>query len=170
VRIVIRERLIKLRHLSIRLIISCKNNPYQIYAMAYIWQIEYNHSMPNYKGMRVNLLGIPEINSRKGIRIKEKNRKREFFKISFSSPFPESAPKSLIVMYDIPHLQKKERDWLRRHLIRFGYVMIQKSVWVGPSPLPKEFVNYLKEIKIENYCQTFKLASPYDPNRKPFNF
>mgnify|MGYP001586300395 CR=1 FL=1 len=25
--------------------------------------------------------------------------------------------------------------------------MIQRSVWVGPSPLPKEFLEYLKSIK-----------------------
>ena len=65
-------------------------------------------------------------------------------------------------MYDIPHNLKKERDWLRRHLIKFGYVMIQKSVWVGPSPLPKEFIRYLKEIKIESNLKTFKLAKPYN--------
>ena len=118
--------------------------------------------------MRVNLLGIPEFETKSRIRIKKKDRKRDFFKVSFSSPFSESSPKNLIVMYDIPHLQKRERDWLRRHLIRFGYVMIQKSVWVGPSPLPKEFRVYLKEIKIEKDCKTFKLAKPYDPNKKSF--
>lgn len=65
-------------------------------------------------------------------------------------------------MYDIPSGQKKERDWFRRHLIKFGYVMIQKSVWVGPSTLPKDFLSYLKEIKIGDNFKTFKLAKPYD--------
>lgn len=64
-------------------------------------------------------------------------------------------------MYDIPDLKKKERDWFRRHLIKFNYIMIQRSVWVGPSPLPKEFLNYLKEIKIGNNLKTFKLAKSY---------
>jgi len=64
-------------------------------------------------------------------------------------------------MYDVPHVQKKERDWFRRHLIKFEYIMIQKSVWVGPSPLPKEFLNYLEEIKIGDKFRTFKLAKSY---------
>ena len=28
---------------------------------------------------------------------------------------------------------------------KFHYVMIQKSVWRGPSPLPKEFLDYIKK-------------------------
>jgi len=64
-------------------------------------------------------------------------------------------------MYDIPHNLKKERDWFRRQLIKFEYIMIQKSVWVGPSPLPKDFLDYLKEIKIGDNFKTFKLAKPY---------
>ena len=39
--------------------------------------------------------------------------------------------------------------------------MIQKSVWVGPSPLPKYFLDYLKEIKIGNNFKTFKLVKSY---------
>jgi len=64
-------------------------------------------------------------------------------------------------MYDIPSDKKKERDWFRRKLIKFGYIMIQKRVWVGPSPLPKDFLDYLKEIKIGDNCKTFKLAKSY---------
>ena len=29
-------------------------------------------------------------------------------------------------MYDIPSGKKKERDWFRRQLIKFEYIMIQK--------------------------------------------
>lgn len=64
-------------------------------------------------------------------------------------------------MYDIPHAKKKERDWFRRHLKKFDYIMIQKSVWVGPSPLPREFVSYVKEIGLKDELKTFKLARPY---------
>ena len=124
--------------------------------------------MAYYKGMYVNSLGIPAAGGKKRIRIKEKNRKRDFYFVAFSSPFSRSSPKNLIVMYDIPHFQKKERDWFRRHLIRFGYIMIQKSVWVGPSPLPKNFLNYLNDIKIGDSFKTFKLARAYDEKKKAF--
>ena len=36
-----------------------------------------------------------------------------------------------------------------------------KSVWVGPSPLPKDFLSYIKEIHLENCIKTFKLSNPY---------
>ena len=39
--------------------------------------------------------------------------------------------------------------------------MIQRSVWVGPSPLPEEFLNYLKQIKLIDCIKTFKLAYNY---------
>jgi CRISPR-associated endonuclease Cas2 len=114
--------------------------------------------MPRYRGMRVNLLGLPiSHNTKKKIL----HRKRHLYYVSFLSPFSRDAPKNLIVMYDIPHELKKERDWFRRQLINFGYIMIQKSVWVGPSPLPKDFLDYLKEIKIEDDFKTFKLAKSY---------
>ncbi|MFA5889179.1 MAG: CRISPR-associated endonuclease Cas2 [Candidatus Paceibacterota bacterium] len=114
----------------------------------------------NYKGVKVNMFGLPV--STKKQNNKSVIKKRNPYHISFQSPFNKSLPKNLIVMYDIPHELKKERDWFRRHLIKFGYVMIQKSIWVGPSPLPKQFLSYLEEIKIRNKFKTFKLAQPYN--------
>ncbi|MCX6720098.1 MAG: CRISPR-associated endonuclease Cas2 [Candidatus Staskawiczbacteria bacterium] len=122
--------------------------------------------MTYYKGVQINSLGLPIFSDKKRHRIKKKNRKRNFYHATFSSPFSKDASKNLIVMYDIPHFQKKERDWFRRSLIKFNYIMIQKSVWVGPSPLPKDFLNYLKEIKIGDDLKTFKLAKPYDSKNK----
>ena len=109
----------------------------------------------NYKGVKVDAFGVPIFNTKKDI-------KKRLYNTSFSSSFRENAPKNLIVMYDIPDNLKKERDWFRRHLIKFGYKMIQRSVWVGPSPLPKEFLGYLKEIKIGDKFKTFKLAKSYN--------
>ncbi len=114
-----------------------------------------------YKGVRVNSLGIPFFIKDKKSRVKIENRKKAFYHTTFVSPFVEDSPKNLMVMYDIPHNLKKERDWFRRHLIKFGYAMIQKSVWVGPSPLPKNFLIYLKEIKIGDNFKTFRLAKSY---------
>ena len=110
--------------------------------------------------MRVDALGLPVLNNKK-LNSKRKNLKR-FYLNSFSSFFQKDSIKNLMIMYDIPSEKKKERDWLRRQLIKFNYVMIQKSVWVGPSPLPKDFLNYLKEIKIGDNFKTFKLAKSYN--------
>ena len=64
-------------------------------------------------------------------------------------------------MYDIPDKQKKERDWFRRQLQNFGFIMIQRSVWVGPSPLPKDFQVYISSIGLKENLKTFKLAKSY---------
>ena len=79
----------------------------------------------------------------------------------FQSPFEKSAPHVLLVIFDIPESKRTERNWFRHHLKRFGYKMIQKSVWVGPNPLPKEFVLYAKKIGLESCIKKFKLAKHY---------
>ncbi len=141
-----------------------------------------------YKGAQVNLFGIPKFknysrnsfsgtlsymhkfglieSTDKGLKITPKGQKyikRKFDSLKqFNCEFERGAPKNLIVMFDIPETKKAEREWLRWHLKKFNYSMIQKSVWVGPSPLPKEFLDYIKVIKIENGLKTFKLTKGYN--------
>ena len=113
-----------------------------------------------YKGIRLNAFGLPDFINKRA-RAKKTNRQRKFYYLTFNSNFPKNSPKNLIVMYDIPHEQKKERDWFRRQLKNFDYMMIQKSVWVGPSPLPKNFIEYVKSVGLKKQLKTFKLAKPY---------
>ena len=142
--------------------------------------------------MAVNLLGLPAFTkdhskiafSKEIYRLKSREfieKQGEFFHITnkgreyikrrqdslsvFDFSFAESAPKNLVVMFDIPEPKKAEREWLRFHLKKFGYKMIQRSVWVGPSPLPADFLDYIKEIKLKNCVKTFKLAKPYKDNQ-----
>jgi hypothetical protein len=120
----------------------------------------------NYKGVRVNSFGLPilKINNKEILGSSKKYFQYKYF----NSTFKKISPKNLIVMYDIPHEMKKERDWFRRHLKKFNYIMIQKSVWVGPSPLPKDFLDYVKSIKLLGQLKTFKLAKPYKEDKKVF--
>src|SRR3989338_3578307 len=157
--------------------------------MGLIYEIlkELNSTSLNYKGARVNLLGLPKFRHysqntlsgslaylhKKGLleyddkimNITHKGReyiKRKYDSLQqFNFKFDKDAPKNLIVMFYIPETKKAEREWLRWHLKKFNYSMIQKSVCVGPSPLPKEFKEYLKEIKLSNCIKTFKLARSY---------
>ncbi len=71
-------------------------------------------------------------------------------------------PKNLLLIYDIIEDKKREREWFRRNLIKLGFVMIQRSVWVGPSPLPKEFTDYTKSLGLKDSIKTFKLAQGYE--------
>ena len=157
--------------------------------MGLIYEIlkELNSTSLNYKGARVNLLGLPKFRHysqntlsgslaylhKKGLleyddkimNITHKGReyiKRKYDSLQqFNFKFDKDAPKNLIVMFDIPETKKAEREWLRWHLKKFNYSMIQKSVWVGPSPLPKEFLDYIESIKIKDGFITFKLVKGY---------
>jgi len=141
----------------------------------------------NYKGVRVNLFGIPRFKKypkrsmqitiarlkNKGLIEKElagivlSRRGKEYIKKKFDSlkqfdkPANFKKERNLLIMFDIPTEKKHEREWLRWHLKKFNYIMMQKSSWVGPSPLPKEFSEYLKEIKLDKCIKTFKLDKSY---------
>jgi len=157
--------------------------------MGLVYEIlkELGQTTLNYKGVKTNLLGIPRFKNysdnsirsafsymrKKGF-IEHKSDLivvtrpgKEYIKRKYNSlkqfdfKFKKDAPKNLIVMYDVPETKKAEREWLRWHLKKFDYEMIQKSVWVGPSPLPKDFLNYIKKIEIEDSLKTFKLAKGY---------
>ncbi|MEK7104982.1 MAG: CRISPR-associated endonuclease Cas2 [Patescibacteria group bacterium] len=141
----------------------------------------------NYKGIRVNIFGIPRFEKysfrsmrttvdrlkRKGIIEKELSgivlskygkeyvrRKIDSLK-QFDKPENISKERNLLVMFDVPIEKKAEREWFRWHLKKFGYIMVQHSVWVGPSPLSKEFKEYLEEIKLNKCIKTFKLTKSY---------
>jgi DNA-binding transcriptional regulator PaaX len=139
------------------------------------------------KGGRVNLFGIPRFKNRsfgsmrttiyrlhKNNLIKKQDtswhltpagRKYAHKKLNSLQEFFSSNNKNdnrnLIVMFDVPEPKKAEREWLRWHLKKFNFIMIQKSVWVGPSPLPKEFLDYIKKIGLRESIKTFKLAKSY---------
>lgn len=139
------------------------------------------------KGGRVNLFGIPRFRKKSFgsmrttiYRLHKQNliekqgggwfltpagrryiNKKQDSLCQFLSPNKKDDPRNLMVMFDVPQFRKAEREWLRWHLKKFNFIMIQKSVWVGPSPLPKEFLEYLKEIKLKDSIKTFKLAKSY---------
>jgi len=141
----------------------------------------------NYKGIPVNIFGIPRFgnsnkNSIKSTLSKLKRRgwinnnekgwylmpsgKKYFnenyiFLKKFKSLFTNTAPKNLLIMFDVPEEKRRHRDWLRRQLREYDFIMIQRSVWVGPSPLPEEFTSFSKSIKIDKCLKTFKLSKPY---------
>lgn len=112
-----------------------------------------------YKGMPVNIFGLP-IGSSDNHKKKDNISKRAYHP-SFTCDSKKDSSKNLLLIYDIPEGRKKERDWFRRQLKNFDFAMIQRSVWVGPSPLPGDFLTYLKRIGLEKEFKTFKLAKSY---------
>jgi len=130
------------------------------------WESKKDHSKNSFESTlsRLKKKGFIEIKSNKWLLTKAgkeyfENKRR--LSIKFSSSFVLNAPKNLLLMFDIPESKKNEREWLRWHLKEFQYFMIQKSVWVGPSPLPKKFKEHVKNIGLSNCIKTFKLAKSY---------
>ena len=107
-----------------------------------------------YKGMEVNIFGIPSFKKypQRSIRttidrLKKKNiiekelsgivlskYGKEYVKKKidslkeFEKPQNISKDRNLLLMFDVPTERKADREWLRWHLKKFNYVMIQKSV------------------------------------------
>jgi CRISPR-associated endonuclease Cas2 len=115
-----------------------------------------------YKGVEVNALGIPTFLLNKDKIVESGTPGRKYYQYRcFEFNYKLGSSRDLVVMYDIPKNKRKERNWFRRHLEKFGYLMIQKSVWVGPSPLPADFLKYVKTIKLADQIITLKLDKPY---------
>jgi len=70
------------------------------------------------------------------------------------NPFNEEI---LLVIFDIPERQRNKRDWIRFQLERFGFKILQKSVWWGTAALPKEFVKDLKKYEIIDFVHIFSV-------------
>lgn len=88
-----------------------------------------------------------------GKKFKEKERLFDFL----PSPFKESDARTSIVSFDIPMNEATKRNWLRGQLKFFGYTMLQQSLWLGPGPLPKEFIERLKKLNIKEKIKVFTI-------------
>jgi len=73
------------------------------------------------------------------------------------SPFNKKSPSDTIISFDIPGPDRKIRDWLRNQLKIFNYKMLQQSLWIGPGPLPNEFLERLNELKIRENIKLFNV-------------
>lgn len=88
---------------------------------------------------------------------------REFFKNKLISKIPhfghlktKNKKKEMVIVFDIPEIRRRQRNWLRIELVALGFIPLQKSVWLGPAPLPKEFIEYLSETNLLSYLKFFK--------------
>lgn len=62
-----------------------------------------------------------------------------------------------LVIFDIPEGERKKRDAIREELISAGFSQLQKSVWFGERPLPKDFIDFLQQIRAEQYVHIFSV-------------
>ncbi len=62
----------------------------------------------------------------------------------------------MIISFDIPETKHSLRDKLRSDLMALGFVMLQKSLWFGPGPLPEEFLEELDHARILKCLKFFE--------------
>lgn len=72
-------------------------------------------------------------------------------KYSFSGALPKEDGIIRLVIFDIPEYERKKRVWLRLELIACGFTMLQKSVWIGYRPLPKDFFEALEDLGLRKF-------------------
>ena len=70
----------------------------------------------------------------------------------------EKNSKFTIVIFDIPEIERRKRDWLRVVLKNLDLKMIQKSVWVGKVKIPKEFLDDLFKLKLIDFVEVFEIS------------
>lgn len=85
---------------------------------------------------------------------------RRFLFSYLASPFPRKNIDKVytIVSFDIPESSRNVRNWLRNQLKIFGYEMLQQSLWIGPGPLPKIFLERLEKLKVRDKVKIFSRA------------
>ena len=57
-----------------------------------------------------------------------------------------------IIIFDVPEKIRGKRDLLRKELVAFGFMQLQKSVWAYPYALPKEFIDLWKGAGVLSHC------------------
>ncbi len=58
-----------------------------------------------------------------------------------------------IIVFDIPESQRIDRYWLRLALKNLKFTFLQKSVWVGKTIIPEDFLDDLHERGIFDFVE-----------------
>lgn len=66
--------------------------------------------------------------------------------------------KFVIIIFDIPEIEKRKRNWLRAALRNLGLKMAQKSVWIGKVKIPKQFLDDLQKLRLTDFVEIFEIS------------
>lgn len=64
----------------------------------------------------------------------------------------------VIVAFDIPEKMRKKREWLRENLIALKLKLLQKSVWIGTTRIPQDFIKDLHAQDILRFVHIFSVG------------
>lgn len=68
----------------------------------------------------------------------------------------ERGKQATIIIFDIPEEKRTFRNFLRRLLTQMKFTMIQRSVFITPYILPKEFFALLREMDLMQYVKVIE--------------
>lgn len=80
---------------------------------------------------------------------------------------PRSDGKKRLVCFDIPESDRAKRRWLRGELAACGYRPLQKSVWLGETPLPHDFLLALDTLNLRGRIHILRVESEGTLGRLP---
>lgn len=72
---------------------------------------------------------------------------------------PKADGKRRLVCFDIPEYDRAKRQWLRGELIALGYRPLQRSVWIGESPLPPDFIKAMDTLDLRDCVHILRIES-----------
>ena len=94
--------------------------------------------------------------TKKGIKkFKNKNKFTDYHRYQKA----KNSTNKIIISFDIPESLRARRTWLRKALLSLDFIMLQQSVWLGPYPLPGEFIDDLKIKEIDGYIKFFAVKT-----------
>lgn len=70
---------------------------------------------------------------------------------------PKSDGVARLIIYDVPERERKKRDIMREHLMACNFKQLQKSVWIGYNPLPKDFIDFLDNLEMKQKVHIFSV-------------
>ena len=66
--------------------------------------------------------------------------------------------KIVLVTFDIPEKKRGYRDWMRSALSSMGMEPLHKSVWVGKTAIPEDFLNDLQSSRLLDCVEILEIS------------
>jgi DNA-binding transcriptional regulator PaaX len=62
-----------------------------------------------------------------------------------------------VVIFGIPEKERVKRDWLRMVLRNLDFTLLQRSAWIGKNKIPKELLEDIHELNMDDYVEIFSV-------------
>ena len=94
--------------------------------------------------------------SKEGLVVRSGSKKKAIWSVTFQGKkflknefaYPKSDGRQRIFIFDIPEKDRKKRRWVRSELLAHGYEQLQKSVWIGDTPIAEDFFIQIKDFNL----------------------